>query len=71
MVNPELDSVRIVEIEFGEVTVRMLLAAMLIDADHDPSRPRPRCSARRCMSRTCSRIRRSVTPTVVLALHKA
>ena len=40
MVNPEFDSVRIVEIEFGEVTVRMLLAAMLIDANHDPSRPR-------------------------------
>ena len=34
IVNPELDAVRTAEIEFGEVTVRMLLAAALVDPGH-------------------------------------
>jgi hypothetical protein len=34
IVNPELDTVRIAEIELGEIAVQMLFAAVLIDADH-------------------------------------
>ena len=34
VVNPELDAVRIAEIELREVAVQMLFAAVLINADH-------------------------------------
>jgi hypothetical protein len=34
IVNPELDAVRIAEIEFGEVAMQVLPTAMLVDADH-------------------------------------
>ena len=34
VIDPELDAVRIAEIEFGEVAVQMGLTTMLIDARH-------------------------------------
>ena len=33
-VNPELDAIRIAEIEFGKVAVKVLFAAVLVDANH-------------------------------------
>lgn len=34
IIDPELDAVGIAEIELGEIAVKVLLAAMLIDASH-------------------------------------